>query len=243
MKIKRVFWGLLQKTNQLILKLKNGNIYVCMFHGVYSDLDEKTNLDIQKESFSYFIDSLINENVSFISANEILKSNKSKKNFIFTFDDVYENVVLNAIPILNRYNIPFTLFISEKLVDEKGYITSKQINELKNNPLCTIGYHTKNHLMMRELSNNEIITETDCSDFEKKYGIKCNIFAYPYGSMLACSKKSTQIIKNSKNYAFAFCTINGSTNVKTAKKRRFFIPRINVCDGTFEAIIKRIHRS
>ena len=98
MKIKRVFWGLLQKTNQLILKLKNGNIYVCMFHGVYSDLDEKTNLDIQKESFSYFIDSLINENVSFISANEILKSNKSKKNFIFTFDDIRYRFMTNHFP-------------------------------------------------------------------------------------------------------------------------------------------------
>ena len=144
-------------------------------------------------------------------------------------DFIYYDTVINAIEYLNKQNIPYVLFVSPKLVGQNGYITSAQIIELSDNPLCTIGFHSRDHIYMRGLKKSEFAYEIDCKDFEKKYGIKCNYFAYPYGSTMACSLKNILAIKKS-NYKAAFGTIDAKTNKKMVEKHPYYIPRINISE-------------
>ena len=208
-----------------------------MFHDVCSVENSDPKINISNNNFRDFINELRCHNVKFVGIDEISLNTKCQK-FVITFDDVYEGAVLNAIPLLTEWNIPFTLFISPCLIDREGYIMSSQIEELKNNRLCTIGFHTKNHKLMRELYDTEIKNEIDCVDFEKQYGIKCEYFAYPYGSVFACSNSNIEVLEKSK-YKAAFGTINSGTNVTLIERHKYYIPRLNICDETFLKFLGR----
>jgi len=75
-----------------------------------------------------------------------------------------------------------------------------------------------------------------------KYNKSINIFAYPYGSVLACNQKSIYYVKRA-GYKMAFSSIEGSLN-HISKKFRYFLPRIdgdlvvqNIENGINEVII------
>lgn len=236
--VKRIYYGIIQRIKKLSYSFHKNNICVLMFHDVYENENDDKNLNISKANFLEFIATLKKADVKFVGVNDLTDCN-NPKNCAVTFDDVYEGAILNAIPILREFQIPYTLFISSSLIDKKGYITSTQIENLKSDPLCTIGFHTKNHVLMRQLNNAELKNEIDCSEFEKKYDIKCQFFAYPFGSVYACSHRNIKELKSSE-YLMAFGTINSSTKKSSIIKNPFYIPRINVCDISFTNVLNKL---
>ena len=235
MKIKRLYLGVVQRIKCFFLKKKKNNIYVLMFHNIYDGESVLSPLDMQVDSFKKMISKMVNDKALFACINDIFYPSKEKKYYV-TFDDVSEGVYLNAIPILNAYRIPFVLFVSPCFIDQEGYITSKQLKELKENPLCTIGFHSNNHHLMRQLNNEEVKKEIDCRAFEQRFDILCEFFAYPYGSVYACSYKTIDILRKSGKYSAAFGTINSSINYKKFKKNMFYLPRLTVSDKSFERV-------
>ena len=239
--VKRLYFGFIQRIKRIFYSFRKNDIYVLMFHDVYDGENNNPAINVNKNNFIDFINALRRRNVKFIGIDDIFLNSEEEK-VIITFDDVYEGVVLNAIPLLNELHIPFTLFIAPCFIDKEGYIKSSQIKELKNNPLCTIGFHTNNHKLMRNLSKTEANNEIDCNEFERKYGVHCEYFAYPYGSVYACAKRNIDLLAKS-NYKMAFSTINSAVSENFIKRNRVYIPRINVCDNTWESILnKKIKR-
>ena len=237
--IKRIYYGIIQRIKKISYSFHKNNICVLMFHDVYTCENNDNNLNISKENFLEFIEKLKKSDVNFVRINDLLDS-KTKK-CIITFDDVCEGAVVNAVPILRKFEIPYTLFVSTSLIDKKGYITSAQIESLNSDSLCTFGFHTKSHKLMRPLKETAITDEIDCTEFEKQYGIKCEYFAYPYGSVYACSRKNVNQLKNSK-YTMAFSTINACTNKKIIARNPYYIPRINVCDISYRAVLDKVNK-
>lgn len=50
-----------------------------------------------------------------------------------TFDDAYDNILANAVPILQQLEFPFTLFVATDYVErrQRGYLTWEQLRQLK----------------------------------------------------------------------------------------------------------------
>lgn len=145
--------------------------------------------------------------------------------FAITFDDVSESVYSLAYPILKMRNMPFTIFVAANYVDRPGYLTRDELLELSNDPLCTVGSHTNNHSMLRNSKTlREEIAESK-NIIEKIIQKKICFFAYPYGSVFACSFKSVRVAAKS-GYQAAFSTIHGYIT-KRSLKMRYFLPRIN----------------
>ena len=65
-----------------------------------------------------------------------------------------------AADILNKLNIPFTLFISTDNIGLKDYLTEKDIRDLSDLSISEIGSHGKTHTKLGKLSikdqNNEV---------------------------------------------------------------------------------------
>ena len=238
--LRRIYYGIIQRIKKLRYSLRKNNICVLTFHDVYDEKTDDANLNISTERFKEFIERLKNRNVNFVGINEVL-SGDTKKKCVVTFDDSFEGAVLNAVPILQKLNIPYTLFVSPSLTGKKEYITSEQIERLRNDPLCTIAFHTKNHKYMRFLEIAEVQEEIDCKEFEERYGIKCDYFAFPYGSVYTCSRKNINAVENSK-YKAAFSTIFGFASAKSIKKDGYFIPRIGVSDNSYKKVLKKVER-
>lgn len=204
-------------------KNDNGENMIYMFHSIYEGETNPKEFKTNKESFELFLRKEL-EKRKVTSLNQIVEG-KSKKSFAITFDDVFENVYTNAYPILKRYQVPFTLFVSTGLLDQPGYLTSGQLMELSRDRLCTVGAHTVHHVRLRTNQQSYQEIADSKKELENVIGKKIEFFAYPYGSIFACSKKNVKQVEK-VGFAAAFSTIKGFVPLKS-DKYRFFLPRNN----------------
>ncbi|MFA6408208.1 MAG: polysaccharide deacetylase family protein [Candidatus Paceibacterota bacterium] len=106
-----------------------------------------------------------------------------------TFDDGYEDVLTTALPILERYHIPATVFIPSDLsvqTDSGGTprLTEGDVRTLDQSPLIMIGSHAETHRKFTELSSEEVRSEAEGSAeaLARMTGERPCFFAYPFGA-------------------------------------------------------------
>lgn len=127
-----------------------------------------------------------------------LKGEKKGKVFGITFDDGYENNLIHALPILNRYQFSATCYI---VADRMGMTNDWDIERgVKQVPLMTqtqlqqwidagqeVGSHTLTHPNLSELSDAEQLVEIEQSRkkleslVQQKEGVRH--FCYPFGAL------------------------------------------------------------
>lgn len=206
-------------------RASNFNIKVLMFHHICDeDITDMPNSCVCKiDTFSDIITSYIDKGWQFLTPYDLIHL-KNDKGVIITFDDIPDDVYLNAFPILLKYNIPFTIFVTTDYIDSLPYITQSHLMEMANSPLCTIGSHTLSHKNLRTALNYK--EEIVLSKFllEKLLNKSVDFFAYPYGKHSSVSRKVERITKQA-GYKAAFGTINASINSRSIK-RVFFYPRL-----------------
>jgi len=111
---------------------------------------------------------------------------------VITFDGVYNNVLMFAAPILNKFKYPFELFVTSNYIGlnnnfDKGELLADfaGIDDLKK--LIKLGgrlqWHTKSHLNLKDINDeniikNELEIPLEIKEIDKN-GFKW--FAYPYG--------------------------------------------------------------
>jgi peptidoglycan/xylan/chitin deacetylase (PgdA/CDA1 family) len=114
-----------------------------------------------------------------------------------TFDDAYQSVLVNAVPILRERKIPFTVFTPTKCLGGKpGWISDERHRDA-NETLLTedelqcvrqaggvIGSHSVTHRSLTELSIADAFAELAESRevLERTAGTKVDLFALPYGT-------------------------------------------------------------
>lgn len=199
-----------------------------MFHNIKNEGVITSPYEITKKDFEFFINKIDKKHVINISELHIKKSNKFLDQIILTFDDGYESIFTDVYPIMKKYNIPFTIFISLSLLNIKGYLNEKQLQILSEDELCTIGSHGIDHFHYRTLSKKNCENQLIQSKLmiEKIINKKIELFAFPYGDFYSCSISNVLVAKRS-SYKYVFSTIperiSNSPLIKT-----YFLPRINV---------------
>ncbi len=139
-----------------------------------------------------------------------------------TFDDGYVDFYNNALPLLQRYNFPATLYITT------GYIgqTSRWLageNE-GDRPMMTwnqirqavelgieIGAHTQSHPQLDILRSNIAYQEIhgSKSELEQKLGLPVDSFAYPHGYY---SRKTRALVRKA-GFTSACAVKNGLSSI------------------------------
>lgn len=147
--------------------------------------------------------------------------------YALTIDDVPENFYHNAYPLLKKYGIPFTLFVNVSLIDKEGFITKRQLLEMSQCELCSIGSHGVNHSEYTLLNKEDALRDLKESkrELEQLIGKSVEMYAFPYGSYYACGYANKHLAGDVYKYAFGTvaCPIT-----KPLLLKRFFLPRINV---------------
>ena len=160
---------------------------VIMYHRFGDSRYPSTN--IKKEQFLDHIKELLKSKYNVVDINEALQAIKNirlikDKSVVITIDDAYSSVYNYAWPIFKKYNLPFTLFVSTDVIDNKtpGYMSWEEIRILRDHGV-TIGSQTKSHPHMYKINKQKIINELTISNkrFIDEIGSKPKIFAYPYG--------------------------------------------------------------
>ena len=204
---------------------------VLMFHDVYEEgaSPREAGIAISAENFVSLLDALTKEHtvISLKSYDDILAMRTG--DVVITFDDMFRSAYRNAVPALRERGIPYTVFIATGLLGQPGYITEDDLKELQADPLCTVAAHSVSHRMFR--FSPELLAE-EARQSAARLG--ANLFAYPYGSVYACSRRNQRDIEASGLFSCAFSTLNADLTAES-KKLRFFLPRRNVDDAGYLA--------
>ncbi len=210
------------------MRIKSSPVsYVLMYHDVSNDI-LTDNCHHTIEEFRNTLERLEKQGTKFIPIDQLLPTNNSckLKRCVITFDDVPDSFYKNSYPILKEKNIPFTLFVSQRFIGEKGFLSEAQITELANDSLCTIGAHTLSHCMLRKASNSREELLQSKIQLEELLGKEVNYLAYPYGKHSSISLKVRRLAKEC-GYKAAFGTINAPITGFTSLFR-YYLPRMVV---------------
>lgn len=170
-----------------ILKMDNTNNCVTLYyHSIFEN--ERTSFKKQIQ--------LLSKKTITIPSDFIGELESDKIYSIITFDDAFENLIDNAIPILQKYHLPFTIFF---IADYFGKIpewefpeyhsdknekimTIDQMNSIPKE-LLTVGSHTLSHKKLTNLKDDEINIELANSKhiLEKLTKQEVNTISFPNG--------------------------------------------------------------
>lgn len=176
-----------------------------------------------------------------------LNKNITKKKFIITFDDGYENLITNVFPILKKLEFSATCFVVTNMLNKynvwdenrSDYKKMKlmnidQIYEWVSNGF-EIGSHTKDHLDLTSLDINKKKEQIiDSKNFiNQSLGIKITSFAYPFGSF---DDETIKIVQ--ENYEYAVTTRPSKYNPNKFDDMK--LPRISINKKTsiFKFLLK-----
>jgi len=184
------------------LDTKKG-IIALMYHRFEENKYPSTN--IRNEVFLEHLKEINNSGIEFITLEKfekLIKTNINKNYLLLTIDDAFESFYLNAWPILKKKKIPFILFVSTREVGKSGYMNWKQIKEISNNELVSIGNHSHSHEYLIDWEDKKIKEDlkTSINIFKNKMGYSPKIFSYPFGEYSINLKK----IVSDLDFEFAF---------------------------------------
>jgi peptidoglycan/xylan/chitin deacetylase (PgdA/CDA1 family) len=151
-----------------------------------------------------------------------------------TFDDGYQNNLINAAPILKKYDFSATCFIvSEKIgssntwdldnkITQRPLMSENEINDWLELGM-DIGAHTKTHADLTRISEQMAQEEIlECKEqLEAKFKVEVHDFCYPFGRF---NELTCNIVKNS-GYLSATSMFRGRAD---SQSNRFQLPRIPI---------------
>ena len=219
--------------------MSNIKIPILMYHSIES-MPKSTimrSLHVPPRRFKFqmwILKKLGYQGLSIRKLKPYLDGEKNGKVVGITFDDGYQNILLNAAPILKKYNFSATCYIVSESVGSSN--TWDLNNGITQRPLMTeteinswlklgmdIGGHTKTHADLTAISKLKAQKEiSDCKrELEKIYKVKVTDFCYPFGRF----NESVCNMTKDSGYLSATSMRRGRAN---SKSNRFMLPRIPI---------------
>jgi len=230
---------------------------VLIYHRVANVTDDPHLLSVSVKKFEAQI-KYLSQNFHLVNLAEISNKHnllsKDKENIAITFDDGYQDNYYNALPILKKYNAPATIFVATNMinsnkpyyweeqtrpVDRGKCMTVNQLKKIDQEPLITIGAHTRSHPRLIKLSPAQQSQEISGSktDLEKILNHPVDSFSYPFGGYSDISSQTINIVRQS---GFKFAVANWSGNM-TIFENIYTIPRIIIRNWDLKTFVKYLH--
>jgi peptidoglycan/xylan/chitin deacetylase (PgdA/CDA1 family) len=149
--------------------------------------------------FEQQLQTLVERGFRGASAEEVLRRPAGRRLLHVTFDDAFRSVQ-NAVPILERLQLPATVFACAGLagsgqplrvpelqrveqVDELATLDWDSLRAVAHGGLIEIGSHTVSHAHLTRLADDDLRDELRESRaaIERELGRPCGFLAYPYG--------------------------------------------------------------
>jgi peptidoglycan/xylan/chitin deacetylase (PgdA/CDA1 family) len=209
-----------------------------MYHNITPNLDLSLGLTLSVTKFEEQLNYLVKHRYTSYFVSELEKPSEiSKKSVVLTFDDVTENQLLYALPLLIKYNIKATFFIPFSFIGKSdlwniGTEKIMTITQLKSldSEIIELGHHSYFHRKYSTLSGEEIQDDFDRSfELIAQNDLKISpVLAYPYGNFPKKEPQKTEFFslleKNNIKMAFRI----GNRVNKFPFKNKLEINRIDI---------------
>lgn len=229
-------------------RIRSGNLYERMLKTM-SNSNELQKYSVFQEDFDAQLKWMTEHGATFVSEKELQHSYETQqfpKGCVWlSFDDGDKTMVTNALPVLEKYNVPATVFVIAGQVGNPSFnnielATWGELRALQESDLISFGSHTYD---MHELvDNTPIFNQVPAEQFKadlmkskktlkKELGIDVKTFAYPYGNA------TDDTIKVVKDAGFDYSYILAPAAV-TKDNYEYLMNRVMVDDDTFEHQVK-----
>ncbi len=160
---------------------------ILMYHAV-SDT-EGSSLNVTPENFAGQMDFLHDAGYSVITLDDLVDKIKNRekpgpKTVVITFDDGYEDNYLHAFPVMEKYDMPATIFLITVYVDtRKNYLKWEQVRLMMKNGM-SFGGHTRDDVYLPGVSDEESLWNQIAGsreDIETNTDGEALYFCYPTG--------------------------------------------------------------
>jgi len=225
---------MIKKTTQLfLLAVRNAldpllnfrEVSVLCYHSISNNEHETT---VAPNTFENHLEVLKRRGHSFVSLAQVVswmegKAALPRKAVALTFDDGYADFENTLLPLLKKHNVPAALFVIGDPIatgwkDAPPFLSSEALLRLQHESLVEVGYHTRSHPNLEELSDERLMAEIRPSTSEK-------FFAYPGGKY---SEAAIEAVKNA-GYVAAFSI---KPTLVTQRSDRYVLPRNVVLKNT-----------
>ena len=153
----------------------------------------RDELDVPRTAFRRHLDLLEGHDVvSLDDALDRLDAGDDRPGVVLTFDDGFEDVFINAWPLLRERRLPFTIYLASGFVSKPMVWPSStaqgprgrgmswaQLEEMLESGLCTVGNHTHDHVRPEKLTEHQLDACT--AALEDNLGVTPRHFTYPWG--------------------------------------------------------------
>lgn len=133
-----------------------------------------------------------------VSLDHVKDASDSDTLVIVTFDDAFECLLDNIVPVVRDLQVPIAIFaVSGNLGKTPAWLhgtghpdanlptmSAEQLRKLAEEPGCIIGSHSANHRRLGDLPAAEVDFElaTSKASLENVLGVQCQYLALPHGS-------------------------------------------------------------
>ena len=164
-------------------------------------------IDVSADKFESHLAWLSRRADRVVDLYKILEAAPGEEFFAITFDDGFRDNLTVALPLLEKYNLPMTLFAVAGFIGTENYLSPQELKELAAHPLVTIGSHGLRHRHLSRLPEREVRDELLESKriLEQITGDTVDLLAYPYGD---CDP-ATERIAADCGYRAAWSVWNG----------------------------------
>lgn len=219
---------------------QHGQLFIIFYHQV-APTGKNAFLKVSPENFYAHV-KYLSQHYDIISLDQLttyLDAGKypSKDSVVITFDDGTDDNYHYAFPILKKFNMPATIFMTGHYIGTRGMLTGAQIKEMAGHQI-TIGAHSMSHCRLSRLSKDEAREEIVQSKdiLEELLKRPANYLAYPYGTENDFNSTTMEVAKEA-GLRCAFSTIKHKDIFRSS---RFALPRLGMANYTLPAFIAKL---
>lgn len=212
---------------------------VLLYHSVGSQLrNDSYGISIRPSLFERHMRLLSKtEGVNLAAMSGDLSADPSDLRIAVTFDDGYKDNLYKAAPILLKFQIPFTVFVSSSFIRNGScseYLTSNELKELAALPGASIGSHGATHLPLALCDDATLWRELheSRSRIEDVIGKAVNAIAYPHGSVNRRVRDSAQ----RAGYLLGVCS---RFDINTASRDPLLLCRSEIVAADSERVFRQ----
>ena len=240
MRLKRVFARAISEicSAGLALRGPRHGLRVLLYHSIGSRLaNDFYGISIRPSLFERHIQFLLKfEGAKVAALSEELITDSSALRIAVTFDDGYKDNLYQAAPILVKFQIPFTVFVSTSFIGNgpSEYLTSNELKELAALPGAHIGSHGVSHMPLALCDNATLSRELhdSRSRIEDVIGKAVNAIAYPHGSV----DRRVRDAAERAGYSLGFCS---RFDINDASRDRLLLCRSEIVAADSERVLRQ----
>ncbi|WP_259227157.1 polysaccharide deacetylase family protein [Salinibacter ruber] len=207
-----------------------------VYHSIGEDASSNFWGNISEEEFHKHV-KFFSENKEVVSLNNLKEESRNQR-VVLTFDDGLRSYYDTALPILERYELPSTVFVCPFLsweeeskfkidhnIKKEGRIlmSGREIEKISSLKNVEIGNHTLDHQNLRYVHEHKDLKKQiveSKSQIERTCGIRVKSFSFPYGGY---NKRSLSMVKRSHDVS-----VGGGGVLVTDAESMHVLPR---CHG------------